>query len=66
MTLMKRPPLNSEWFREWSEAFDYCRDMDQPVIVAVPYKSTKCLTEYAKIFPSGQCVTLFIDGKIER
>ena len=38
--------LNVELFDDWSEAFDYCREVDHPVVAQVG-------TEVGKVFPSG-------------
>ena len=39
-------------FETWPEAYDYCREVNCPVVVIVG-------DERAKIFPSGACRPLF-------
>ena len=41
--------------REWSEAFDLCRERDRPVDVVVVESG---IAEYATVFPSGHCRTM--------
>ena len=47
---------NAERFGTWEEAFDTCREADQPIDVAVP---TDNGMEYAEICPSGHAKTLY-------
>ena len=61
---MKQPPAKFESFGSWSDAFDYCREADHPVVVCVSDPEyglgSDVNYEYAKLFPSGRCKTLYV------
>ena len=60
---MTKPSKPSKEFSDISDAFDYCREVDKPVIVVILFADGK--SEKYKIFPSGRAEIINKSDSVE-